>query len=165
MDLQKVGNDKIDALEEMILNKYESIEFEVKHTFTPGLYSREIFMPTGSLLTSKVHNTEHPYVVLTGVAVVHMPDGGTEVLAAGHSGITKPGTRRALYIEENCRWVTFHVLSENEEEARLDGADDDTLLEMIEKRIIEHRDLPKPKDILEIADSTDEGDSVCHGHL
>lgn len=132
----------IDDLDAFILDNLELIDLPVKHTFTPGLYSREIFMPKGSLLTSKIHRSEHPYVVLSGRAKVHIPGKGVEILEAGHSGITKANTRRALYIEEDCRWVTFHALSSEEELARKRGVDEDTLLEMIEERIIETKYLP-----------------------
>ena len=32
----------------------------------------------------------------------------TELLTAWHHGITYPGTRRVLFIHEDCRWTTFH---------------------------------------------------------
>lgn len=43
-----------------------AVEMPVVHRFTPGLYVREIFMAAGTLLTSKIHKTEHPYVVSKG---------------------------------------------------------------------------------------------------
>jgi len=131
------NNEKIDHLERLMLDSDSLIDFPVIHKFTPGLYSREIFMPKGSMLTSKVHKTEHPFVVLTGVCVVTTPDGEPKVFAAGHSGITQPNTRRVLYIEDDCRWITFHPLSKEEEEARESGLEEADLLDLIENRIIE----------------------------
>tara|TARA_R110002126_G_scaffold49616_1_gene137244 strand:+ start:647 stop:1144 length:498 start_codon:yes stop_codon:yes gene_type:complete len=150
MDALTEQNLAIDAVENMMLNSDNLIEFPVKHSFTPGIYSREIFMPKDSMLTSKIHKTEHPYIVLTGVAVVHIPEGGVEVLAAGHSGITKPGTRRVLYIKADCRWVTFHALSAEEEQARVDGATDDELVDLIEGRILERKELPDGRTMFEL---------------
>lgn len=131
----------LDALEALMIASEDVIDLPVKHSFTPGLYSREIFMPAGTMLTSKVHKTEHPYVILEGIVSVYIDGVGVEILASGHSGITKAGTRRALVIEEDCRWVTFHPLSAEEEEARKEGADEDDLLDLIENRIIEKRAL------------------------
>lgn len=137
----------LDAVEEAMLNgTFEPdlvpIELPLTHRFTPGCYSREIFMPAGARLTSKIHASEHHYVVLEGRAKVYIPGGGTEVVEAGQVGITQPGTRRLLYIEEDCRWVTFHPLSPEEEAFRASGATPEEMVAMIEGRIIERRELP-----------------------
>jgi len=83
-------------------------EFPVVHRFTPGLYVREIFMPAGSVIVSKIHKTEHPYVVSKGLLYVYIEGSGWEKIQAPHTGITKPGTRRLLVIQEDTIWSTFH---------------------------------------------------------
>ena len=84
-------------------------DLPVTHHFTPGLYCREILMPAGSVLTSKVHNTEHPFVVSQGSCSVYNEETGESVLiTAPHFGITLPGTRRLLFIHEDTIWTTFH---------------------------------------------------------
>ena len=108
-------DERIDRLEAVMLASGEPVELPLTHRFTPGLYAREIFMPAGTLLTSRIHNTAHPYVVLSGRARVFIDGVGVQDLQAGHVGITQPGTRRVLYIVEDCRWVTFHPLAEGEE--------------------------------------------------
>lgn len=81
----------------------------VKHHFTPGLYCREIFMPAGAVLTSKIHNTEHPFVVSLGRCSVYNDATGEAVeIEAPYFGITLPGTRRLLFIHEDTIWTTFH---------------------------------------------------------
>jgi len=135
-------DEKIDCLEAYMYDNMHLIDAPVTHTFTTRMYIREICMPTGAFLTSKIHKTEHPYVVLSGCAFVYSESKDKEELYAGHSGITEPNTRRVLYITDECRWATYHVLSDEEEEARLAGADVDTLLTMIEGRIIEKRMIP-----------------------
>lgn len=82
-------------------------------------------MPKGSLVTSKIHKTRHPFVVMEGAVSVWL-NGGKEVLInAPFTGITEPGTRRVLYCHTNVRWATFHLNLDNED------------LEAIENRIIE----------------------------
>lgn len=130
-DLANVDQ-RLDELEVAMLRDFPVVEMPVKHTFTPGLYSREIFMPAGTLLTSKTHRTEHQYVVISGRAAVAIEGRGVEILEAGHVGITKAGTRRLLYILEDCRWITFHPILPEEHER----------LDLIEARIIERRELP-----------------------
>lgn len=134
--------EKLDALElSMLASGLPVVDLPVTHRWTPGMYSREIFMPATferagqiyhTVLTSKIHKTEHQFVVISGRAEVYVPGVGVEVLEAGHVGITKPGTRRVLLIHEDCRWITFHPLEEGEEGD----------LEAIEARIIERRELP-----------------------
>ena len=84
-------------------------DFPVTHHFTPGLYIREIFMPAGSILTSRIHKTEHPYIITKGKVIVRIDGQSSMELAAPHFGITKPGTRRLLFILEDTTWLTFHA--------------------------------------------------------
>lgn len=97
----------LDAIEVAMMSR-PAVELPLVHRFTPGLYIREIFMPAGTLLTSKIHQTEHPYVVTKGVVSVWTEREGWVKITAPHTGITKPGTRRLLYIHEDTTWTTFH---------------------------------------------------------
>lgn len=90
------------------LAKLPQVEMPLTHRFTPGLYVRQIFMPKGTLVISKIHKTEHPFVCLNGHAAVWIEGVGIEQVRAGHIGITKPGTRRILWMHEDTVWVTFH---------------------------------------------------------
>ena len=65
-------------------------------------------MPKGLLCTSKIHKTEHQYVVSKGVLKVWSEEMGWELIRAPFIGITKPGARRALHIIEDTVWTTFH---------------------------------------------------------
>jgi hypothetical protein len=126
-EFQSAMHDLVDRFEESIVGSGLPLaQFPVVHRFTPGLYIREIFMPAGSVLTSKIHKTEHPFVISKGVVSVWTAEEGTITLNAPYTGITKPGTRRVLFIHEDTIWTTFHVGEENNVEA-------------IENRIIEPR--------------------------
>jgi hypothetical protein len=128
-------NYKIDELEAAMLASSPTVNCELKHVFTPGLYSRTIFMPAGSLITSLIHRTEHQFFVLKGkVSVLNTID-GEQLLEAGFRGITKPGTRRVLFIHEDCIWTTVHPTTvqpkDNSKEAK------DEAVALIEAEIIE----------------------------
>lgn len=86
------------------------------HIFTPGLYCRTIFMPAGTILTSRIHLFEHPFVISAGVVAVRDDDGEWKTFRAPHIGVTKPGTRRVLKIIEDTVWSTFHVTNETDPE-------------------------------------------------
>lgn len=82
----------------------------IKNHFTPGMYIREIFMPAGTVVTSRIHKCRHPFVVLKGRCAVYMGSKeGWQEVSAPHFGITEPGTRRLLFILEDSVWMTFHV--------------------------------------------------------
>lgn len=83
--------------------------FPLVHRFTPGMYAREIFMPSGSVVVSCVHKTEHPYVISQGLVSVWSETLGIEHLKAPYTGITKGGTRRILFVHEDTVWTTFHA--------------------------------------------------------
>ena len=99
--------DKIHALERAIFDQCELLNLKVTHYFTPGLYCREIYMPKGAVLTSKVHKTEHVFIVSQGIVSVTGEEGNV-ILEAPYTGITMPGTKRALYIIEDTVWTTMH---------------------------------------------------------
>lgn len=146
-DLQQRGEaPDLDRLESAMLGAAragvtEPIELPLVHRFTPGLYTREIFMPAGTLLTSRIHKTEHPFVVLTGKVSVYIPGEGVEHIEAPHVGVTQPGTRRVLYIHEDCRWLTFHRNPNGHETP-----------EDLEPELIEHRELEGDRTAFELYD-------------
>ncbi len=80
----------------------------VTHHFTPGLYAREIFMPARSIVVSRIHKTEHPFVVSKGRCYVYNEKGEAVEIVAPYFGVTMPGTRRVLYMIEDTVWTTFH---------------------------------------------------------
>lgn len=83
-------------------------EAPVKHIFTQGLYTRTIFMPAGTAIRSKIHKTEHQFIVSQGACFVSENGGDRVLLVAPYHGITKPGTWRTLFIIMDCVWTTMH---------------------------------------------------------
>jgi hypothetical protein len=134
-------HERIDSLEAWMLTQ-PPIDAPVEHFFTPDQYCRKIYMSAGSLITSKIHRTEHPFFVLQGKAAVWDGENGVQIIKAPYFGITKPGTRRVLLIAEDCVWVTVH---------RQDGE----TVEQIEQRIIEPRvySIEQSNDFLQIKDT------------
>jgi hypothetical protein len=96
------------------LGKLPPVELPLQHTFTPGLYTRTLTMPKGTVVVSRVHKTEHPFVVSQGRAAVWSQEHGVQEIKAPFVGVTKPGTRRVLFIHEDCIWSTFHPTPETD---------------------------------------------------
>ena len=109
-DFEKMNAD-FDRIEAGIegMDSLKPSDFPVKHIFTPGLYIRVLFLPAGSLLTSNIHATEHPFTISMGECTVWCPHNGTQLLRAPHTGITLPGTRRIIFCHTDVEWSTYHA--------------------------------------------------------
>lgn len=125
----RVTDLRVDALE-AAMRTCPPAECPVRHIFTPGLYARECRLAKGLLLTSKIHKTEHPFVISQGDISVWTEDQGVVRYQAPYAGVTKPGTRRVLYVHEDTIWTTFHPTKETD-------------VARIEAQIIERRE-PSP---------------------
>ena len=124
-------------------------EGAVTHNFADGQYIRTIVMPKGLLLSTKIHNQNHPFFIMTGEVSIFSEQGVQQIKAPYH-GITKRGTKRVLYVHEECIFITVHCtdklnLKEVEEEciaknfsevnkAPLDIKQIDKLIQQVEKR-------------------------------
>lgn len=105
-------HETVDALHRRLL-AMPPRECPLTHRFTPGLYSREIFMPRKTAVISHVHKTRHQYAVMRGRVMV-WTDGKFEDIVAPFVGVTEPGTRRVLYVVEDTVWITFHPTTETD---------------------------------------------------
>lgn len=100
---------KVDKIEQFITTLPERVWGDLYEEGTPGLYTRQIILPKGTLLTSRIHKTCHPFIVTEGAISVYNTLGNTQDLfTTGYRGITLPGTRRVLYTHEKTTWITFH---------------------------------------------------------
>lgn len=121
-------NMMVDQLESQLAEIEMPEIFKLEHEFGDGLYQRTIAMPTGALLTSKIHAQRHPFTVHAG-AVFVISQGHAEFICAPFKGWTEPGTRRILLVANDCVWSTVHANPDN-------GQD----LAKIEERIIVKRE-------------------------
>lgn len=124
------------------------IDMPLHHKFIKGMYIRTIFMPAGTLLTSKIHKTNHPYRVLKGKASVWIDDDNCQTIEAPYKGITYPGTRRILYIHEDCIWRTFHKTNKRTPEE-------------VEEEIIEKNDNPYLPDFIKDVFNLNKKEELC----
>jgi hypothetical protein len=119
-DMDEIEPVKISAIDEVEaeLGKYPKVDLPLEHTFTPGIYTRKIFMPAGTYVVSLKHKTTHPFFILKGkVAVLKEAEDGRFIQEAlyigGDMGITKPNTKRFLYNIDDTIWVTCHSNPKN----------------------------------------------------
>ncbi len=146
---------RLDELE-AAMQALPDVDCELEHTFTPGLYTRTVFMPMGSLIVSRIHKTKHQFIISAGTCAVKNNDGEWEMLSAPYFGVTESGTRRILYVLENCAWTTAHPVPfepENESEEAIKEAVDKVDELILEKHVNEilGGELKNNKLIIEIA--------------
>lgn len=115
----------IDNIEAILLDEPQ-VECQLDHLFTKGIYTRQLIIPAGTIMTTKLHKTEHPFAVMSGSLTVYTDDEGQVSIEAPYIGVTAIGTRRVIHAITDVIWVTFHS-----------NIDDETDLDILENRIIE----------------------------
>ena len=111
----------------------------VTHDFADGQYIRAITMPEGLVVSTKIHAKNHPFFVMKGKCSVYT-ENGMETIEAPYHGITYSGTKRLLYIHEECVWITVHrtdklSVEEVEEEVIAKNFDEKEFLTIDTKQI------------------------------
>lgn len=98
---------QIERLERELF-KFEQIELPTTHHFASGLYARELFIPAGTVLTGKVHKTEHLNICSKGRITVWTED-GMKTVEAPFTMVSRPGTKRVGFAHEDTIWITVHA--------------------------------------------------------
>lgn len=90
-------------------------DFDTKHHFSPGIYMRELFIPKGTVLTGKIHKTEHLNILSQGHLTVWTED-GMKTLKASTVIKSDKGMKRVGYAHEDTVWITVHHNPSDEQE-------------------------------------------------
>lgn len=92
---------------------FDGSEYPLKHSFGKGCYVREINVPAGNMVITKIHKHDHPCFVLKGECSVFTEDGLKRIKAPTYF-ITPAGTKRVVYVHKDTVWVTVHVTNETD---------------------------------------------------
>ncbi len=87
----------------------------LKHTFTDGIYVREIFIPAGAAVVGKIHKHRHPNFLMSGTVRLITEDGYEEITGP-KSIVSKEGTKRVLFAMTDLVWITVHHNPTNTED-------------------------------------------------
>lgn len=106
---------RIEAVESFLSNNYDDVgsEWPLRHHIIGTKYAREIFLPKGSLLTSKIHNFDHISVISQGEVTIYDNHGQIERIKAPFTWVAEKGTKRLIYVHQDTVWTTFHELKED----------------------------------------------------
>lgn len=89
-------------------------QLPLKHHFSPGVYTREIFIPRGVCVVGAIHRHAHMNIIAAGTCAVFTEFAGTERLVAPHTFVSKVGTKRIVLAIEDTIWLTVHENADNE---------------------------------------------------
>lgn len=112
-ELTAGGFHSIDELE-AAMRTVPTLEIEPVHRFAAGLYAREITIPAGTLLTGKIHRTQHLNIVSKGRMSVWSEGEELREIIAPFAFVAEPGTRRVGFAHEDTVWTTIHATAETD---------------------------------------------------
>ena len=101
-----VTQDSIYQLQE-IMKDFPQAPVVTRHHFSDGMYAREMIMPAGCIVVGALHKTKHLFSLVSGQCEVSSVY-ERENITAPYLGETIPGTKRVIYSETGCTWVTYH---------------------------------------------------------
>lgn len=94
-------------LVEQEVARLPQLKLHVEHKFAPGVYTRWLYIPKGTVLTGRIHKHEHFNVVLAGTIEV-MTESGYRKVHAGEMFKSPAGVKRAGYAHADTIWTTIH---------------------------------------------------------
>lgn len=107
----------LEAAMQAMPGSLDAEDFKTTHHFAPGIYMRELFIPKGTVLTGKIHKTEHLNIMSQGRLTVWTED-GMKTVTASTVIKSQPGIKRVGYAHEDSVWITVHPNVTDEREIR-----------------------------------------------
>jgi RimJ/RimL family protein N-acetyltransferase/quercetin dioxygenase-like cupin family protein len=139
VDPQLSLRDKVNVLESKILespNPLMGDSFPLKHSFAKGLYIREISVPAGIVLVSKIHRFTYAFFLLKGEFET-LEEGGIKRVSAPSYFVMTAGEKHTALILRDVVAVTVHAA----EETDLGKIEDELIIKTF--NVKEYRELTK----------------------
>jgi hypothetical protein len=114
IEFEQVPSLNVDLLEAAMLQSDLIIEIKTVHRFAKGVYAREVTIPAGTLLTGRIHKTQHVSIISKGRITVWSAGNPAVEICAPFTFVAEPGTRRVGYAHEETVWTTIHPTNETD---------------------------------------------------
>ena len=112
--LVKLTRQKIESLEKELLNndhpgivRGNTDSFPLKHSFSEGVYIREMFMEKDGIVIGKLHKYSHTWFLLQGEIAV-ATDKGTDIYIAPCYVNASAGAKRVINALEDSIFINVH---------------------------------------------------------
>jgi hypothetical protein len=106
--------EQVEYIENLLLNsdspevfKGNSDEFPLNHSFSEGIYTREIFIKKGMFVIGKIHKFDHTFFLMKGKLML-CTDEGVKEIEAPYYGNATAGTKRVAVALEDTIFVNVH---------------------------------------------------------
>lgn len=114
--------EQVERIENMLINSNSpdvfvgnSEELPLKHSFSEGIYTREIFIKKGLFVIGKIHKFDHTFFLMKGKLLLCSQDGVKEI-EAPYYGNASAGTKRVAIALEDTIFVNVHPNPTNTQE-------------------------------------------------
>lgn len=97
----------LEAAMQAIPGHIKGEDFKTTHHFEPGVYIRQLFIPKDTVLTGKIHKTDHLNILSQGDITVWTED-GMKRLKASTVIQSQRGMKRVGFAHEDTVWITVH---------------------------------------------------------
>ena len=111
--------DKVENLERTMLSmdspliaKGNSDMFPLKHSFSEGVYIREMFMQKGGLVIGKMYKISHTWFLLSGELEIATDEGAQHYIAPCYVNAPE-GTKRVLHALQDSVFVNVYPNPDN----------------------------------------------------
>tara|TARA_R110000772_G_scaffold130836_2_gene239112 strand:+ start:1043 stop:1483 length:441 start_codon:yes stop_codon:yes gene_type:complete len=105
MDQEHRG--KMESLESAILSSSQNIDIqtlECNHYFSHGLYTRELHIPKGVVITGAIHKYSNVNILSKG-KVIAVTDQGRVEVEAPYTFVSNELVKKAIYAVEDAVWI------------------------------------------------------------
>lgn len=83
------------------------VDMPLRHHFAPGIYARELTLPEGAVVVSKIN--KYPLLMMISKGQVSLLAGGDlNVISAPATVTLQPGVQRAMYANEEAVMTVLH---------------------------------------------------------
>ena len=101
------------VLEQSMRRELKLLDIRPRHTFSPGIYAREITIPAGTLVIGMIHKYPQMNILSQGVLTILMED-RVRVIQSPYTVVSPAGTKRAAYAYTQCVWTTILATEETD---------------------------------------------------
>lgn len=95
------------------MKHFEAVDVPVEHILGGGIYARRITVKKGTALEGAIHLTEHMNIIVSGDIDV-ATEYGVERIVGHRVIVSKPGSNRIGFANEDTVWITLHATEETD---------------------------------------------------
>jgi len=109
--------EKIMHLQNIMVNIESSLDKCIlKHTFSKGVYARQMTIPKDIVIIGKIHIHSHLNIISRGRVLVVTEFGEMEIDATNepYTFTSNAGTKRVVYALDETVWTTIHLTNETD---------------------------------------------------